>query len=39
MTLKAPSESAKDSIEGSYQGIMERIASISGFEVIRLECG
>jgi hypothetical protein len=24
MTLKAPSESPKDSIKGSYQGIMER---------------
>jgi hypothetical protein len=38
MTLKAPSESAKDWIERHYQSTMERIASISGFEVIRLEC-
>ncbi len=38
MTLKAPSESAKDWIESRYQGTMERIASISGFKLSGLEC-
>ena len=38
MTLKAPSESAKDWIECRYQGTMERIASISGFKLSGLEC-
>ena len=38
MTLKAPSESAKDWIECRYQGTMERITSISGFKLSGLEC-
>lgn len=38
MTLKAPSESAKDWIECRYQGTMERIASISGFKLSEIEC-
>jgi len=38
MTLKAPSELAKDWIESRYQDTMERIASISGFELTGLEC-